>query len=161
MKNREQQISEIPNRTIKVFNLYHKQSLDLLNLVLLQSKQAVEASQKRTDDLMLLKDSKDVAEIVSIHMFNQVREYLSFAKAAYSLGSEAHLEITKLLHEQIEDNSALAHTAINSKALAGNPISTLTLTVAKTALDSSHAAISNFKNIAKSSSDLVSKNLTQ
>jgi hypothetical protein len=161
MKNIEQANTTTPNRSIEILNLYHKQSLDLLNLVLIQNKQAVEASQKRAEELLLLKDSKNIPELVSNHMFTQVRDYLSFAKAAYSLGVDAHNQITDVLHKQIEDNSALTHEVLNSKALSGNPISTLTLTVAKTALDSSHYAISNLKSVAKNSVELINKNLYQ
>jgi len=135
----------IPNRSVEIANLYHKQSLELINLALTHNKLAIEASHKRATELLEVKDSSKVNELVSLHMMSQVKDYLGFAVDAYKLGFDAHIQATKLFHQQVEDSYLLTTQALKAHALSGNPISSIATSFMKTALDASHAAMENAK----------------
>ena len=50
-----EEVKVIPNRTMEIANLYHKQSLGLINLALTQNKLAIEASHQRASELLQIK----------------------------------------------------------------------------------------------------------
>jgi hypothetical protein len=106
-----------------------------------------------------VKDTNKVNELVSLHMMNQVKDYLGFAVDAYKLGFDAHIEATKLFQQQLEDGYMLTNEALKVHALSGNPISAIAMTVVKTALDASHTAMESAK-VAASKAALSAKNLT-
>jgi hypothetical protein len=135
----------IPNRSIEIANLYHKQSLDLINLALTQNKLAIEASHQRASELSEVKDTSKVQSLVTQHMMSQVKDYLGFAVDAYRLGFDAHIEVTKLFQKQIEDGCFLTNEALKAHEISGNPISSIATTFLKTALDASHAVMENAK----------------
>ena len=60
-----EEVKFIPNRTMEIANLYHKQSLALINLALTQNKLAIEASHQRASELLQIKEPKDVHQLVS------------------------------------------------------------------------------------------------
>jgi hypothetical protein len=139
----------IPNHSLEIANLYHKQSLELINLALSHNKHAIEASHKRASELLEVKDTNKVNELVSSHMTSQVKDYLVFAVAAYKLGFDAHIQATKLLHQQVEDGYVLANDTLNAHARSGNSIHAVAMTVVKTALDASNSAMESAKEAAK------------
>ena len=53
-------VKVIPNRTMEIANLYHKQSLALINLALTQNKLAIEASHQRASELLQINESNKV-----------------------------------------------------------------------------------------------------
>jgi hypothetical protein len=109
MKSVHEKISVLPNRSIEIANLYHKQSLELINLALTHNKAAIEASHHRAAALLEIKDTNQVHELVSQHMLSQVNDYLSFAVEAYCLGFDAHIQATKLIEQQLEDGYEIAN----------------------------------------------------
>ena len=135
----------ISNRSIEIANLYHKQSLDLINLALTQNKLAIEASHKRASELSDIKDTSKVQSLVTQHMMIQVKDYLGFAVDAYRLGFDAHIEVTKLFQKQIEDGCFLTNEALKIQEISSNPISSIATTFMRTALDASHSVMENAK----------------
>jgi hypothetical protein len=135
----------ISNRSIEIANLYHKQSLDLINLALSQNKLAIEASHQRAAELLDLKDTSKVQGLVTQHMMTQVKDYLGFAVDAYKLGFDAHIEVTKLFQKQVEDGYFLTNEALKAHSVSGNPISALATSFMKTALDATHEVMENAK----------------
>jgi site-specific recombinase XerD len=89
MKATVEQVKVIPNRTMEIANLYHKQSLELINLALTHNKKAIEASHNRATELLQVKDTKNIHELVTAHMSSQIRDYLSFAGAGLE-GASSH-----------------------------------------------------------------------
>ncbi len=149
----------ISNRSLEIANLYHNQSLNLINLALHQNKLAIEASHLRASQLLEVKDTSKVNELVSIHMVNQVKDYLRFAVDAYKLGFDAHIEAAKLFQEQLEDGYLITNHALNEHAHSGNPITAIAMTVVKTALDASHTAMETAK-IAANKAVSSAKNIS-
>jgi len=135
----------ISNRSIEIANLYHKQSLDLINLALTQNKLAIEASHQRASELSEIKDTSKVQSLVTQHMMSQVKDYLGFAVDAYRLGFDAHIEVTKLFQKQIEDGCFLTNEALKIQEISSNPISSIATTFMKSALDASHSVMENAK----------------
>jgi hypothetical protein len=149
-------LQTVPSRALEIANLYHQQSMDLINLALLHSKQLIESSHKRAGELLQVKDSKLVPDLVSNHINSQVREYLSFASTAYQMGFDAHAQVLNAFHQQIDDNYLLVDEALKSPALSGNPISTMTMTMVKGALEGTKTAINSAKSsAAKTAADLA------
>jgi hypothetical protein len=58
MKTAADEVKVIPNRTMEIANVYHTQSLKLVNLVLNQNKLAIEAAHTRATELSQVKDAK-------------------------------------------------------------------------------------------------------
>jgi len=143
-----EEVKVIPNRTMEIANLYHKQSLALINLALTQNKLAIEASHKRASELLLIKEPNNVHKLVSSHMISQVKEYLDFAVCAYQMGFDSHVQVMNLFQNQIEDNRTLTNDVLKSHALSGNPITTVAFAAVKNALDSSHAFLNTAKTMA-------------
>jgi len=148
MKANVEQVKVIPNRTMEIANLYHKQSLELINLALAHNKQAVEASHNRATELLQVKDTQNIHALVTAHMSSQVRDYLSFATQAYQLGFDAHSEVANIFQQQIIDNRALTNEILKHHALAGNPVSTMALSIANSALHTGQAVIDSAKAAA-------------
>jgi hypothetical protein len=63
MKSVHENISVLPNRSIEIANLYHKQSLELINLALTHNKAAIEASHHRAAALLEIKDTNQEADL--------------------------------------------------------------------------------------------------
>lgn len=143
-----EEVKFIPNRTMEIANLYHKQSLALINLALTQNKLAIEASHQRASELLRIKEPKDVHQLVSTHVINQVKEYLDFAVSAYQLGFNAHAQVLGIFQNQIEDNRNLTNDVLKSHALSGNPVTTVAFAAVKNALDSSNAFLNSAKAMA-------------
>jgi hypothetical protein len=154
MKNINE-LQAIPSRALEIANFYHQQSMDLINLALSHNKMVIEGSHKRADELLQVRDSKLIPELVSAHVNSQVKEFLSFATHAYQMGFDAHAKVCNAFHQQIEDNYLLADVALKSPAMSGNPISTVTLTIVKGALESTKAVINSAKNAAAKTADLA------
>ena len=85
MKTAANEVKVIPNRTMEIANVYHTQSLKLIDLALNQNKLAIAAAHTRATELGQVKDAKNINQLVTQHMTNQVIEYLGFATAAYQL----------------------------------------------------------------------------
>jgi K+ transporter len=160
MKTNQDLITQTPNRSLEIASLYHKQSLELINLALMHNKIAIEASHQRAVELMHVKDTSRVHELVSTHMVHQIKDYLNFAVAAYQLGFDAHSQVTGILQKQIEDNRALTEHVLSSPALTGNPISALAMLAVKSAMDTSHAVLSGAKVAAEKTAELAKQSLS-
>jgi len=139
------EVQSTPNRTMEIANLYHKQSLELINLALTHNKQAIDASHHRATELLQIKDPKNIHELVTAHMSSQVRDYLSFATEAYQLGFDAHAEVANIFQQQIIDNRALTNEMLKHHALAGNPVSSMALSIVNGALHTSQSLIDSAK----------------
>jgi hypothetical protein len=145
MKTVQETISVLSNRSIEIANLYHQQSLDLINLALTHNKNAIEASHHRAAELLEIKDTSQVHELVSKHMLSQVNDYLRFAVQAYSLGFDANVQATRLIQKQMEDGYDMANKSWHLNGQGTNPISTMALTVVKNALDASKEVMNSVK----------------
>ena len=143
-----EEVKVIPNRTMEIANLYHKQSMALINLALTHNKLAIEASHQRAAELLQVNDTHAFSELVSKHMVNQVKEYLDFAVNAFQMGFESHAQVMDIFQNQIGNNRTLTNEVLKSHALSGNPITTVAMAAVKNALDSSHAFLSNAKSLA-------------
>ncbi len=143
-----EEVKVIPNRTMEIANLYHKQSLALINLALTQNKLAIEASHQRASELLQIKEPNQVQQLVSSHMISQVKEYLDFAVCAYQMGFDSHAQVVSIFQNQIEDNRTLTNDVLKSHALSGNPVTTVAFAAVKNALDSSHAFLNSAKAMA-------------
>lgn len=148
MKTIVEEVKLIPNRTMEIANLYHRQSLALINLALTQNKLAIEASHQRASELLQIKEPKDVHQLVSAHMISQVKDYLDFAVCAYQMGFDSHSQVVSIFQNQIEDNRTLTNEVLKSHALSGNPVTTVAFAAVKNALDSSHAFLNSAKAMA-------------
>ena len=155
MKANLDEVQVIPNRTMEIANIYHKQSLELINLALTHNKQAIDASHSRATELLQIKDPKNIHELVTGHMISQVRDYLSFATETYKLGFDAHAEVSNIFHQQIIDNRALTNEILKHHALAGNPISTMGLSIVNGALHTSQYVIGSAKASAAKTIELA------
>jgi hypothetical protein len=155
MKATVEQAKVIPNRTMEIANLYHKQSLELINLALAHNKQALEASHNRATELLQVKDTKNIHELVTAHMTSQVRVYLSFATQAYQLGFDAHSEVANIFQQQIIDNRALTNEILKHHALAGNPVSSMALSIVNSALHTSQSVIDSAKAAAAKTTEFA------
>lgn len=155
MKANVDEVQVISNRTMAIANLYHKQSLDLIHLALTQNKQAIEASHNRAAELLQIKDPKNIHELVTAHMVSQVRDYLNFATVAYELGFDAHAEVSNIFRQQIVDNRGLTNEMLKHHALAGNPVSTMGLSIVNGALHTSQYVIDSAKATAAKSAELA------
>ena len=155
MKATVEQAKVIPNRTMEIANLYHKQSLELINLALAHNKQALEASHNRATELLQVKDTKNIHELVTAHMTSQVRDYLSFATQAYQLGFDAHSEVANIFQQQIIDNRALSNEILKHHALAGNPVSSMALSIVNSALHTSQSVIDSAKAAAAKTTEFA------
>lgn len=155
MKTNLDEVQVIPNRTMAIANLYHKQSLELINLALSHNKQAIDASHNRATELLQIKDPKNIHEVVTAHMISQVREYLSFATEAYRLGFDAHTEVSNIFQKQIIDNRGLTNEILKHHALAGNPVSTMGLSIVNGALHTSQYVIDSAKAAAAKTAELA------
>ena len=127
MKANVDEVQVIRNRTMAIANVYHKQSLELINLALTHNKQAIDASHNQATELLQIKDPKNIHELVTAHMMSQVRDYLNFATEAYQLGFEAHSEISNIFQQQIIDTRALTNDILKHHVLAGTAASTMGL----------------------------------
>ena len=103
----------------------------LINLALSHNKIAIESSQQQALEILEVKDSKLVHELVFSHMINQVKDDLSFAVAFYQTGFESHTQIAKVMEDQMEDHCALANEILKSLELEGNPMSAMALSIVK------------------------------
>jgi Phasin protein len=159
MKATVEQVKVIPNRTMEIANLYHKQSLELINLALTHNKQALEASHSRATELLQVKDTKNIHELVTAHMTSQVRDYLSFATQAYQLGFDAHSEVANIFQQQIIDNRALTNEILKHHALAGNPVSSMALSIVNSALHTSQSVIDSAKAAATKTTEFAKSTL--
>jgi hypothetical protein len=148
MKTLAEEVKVIPNRTMEIANLYHRQSLALINLALTQNKLAIETSHQRASELLQIKEPNNVHKLVSSHMVNQVKEYLDFAVCAYQMGFDAQVQVMNVFQNQIEDNRTLTNDILKSHALSGNPLTTVAIAVVKNALNSSHAFLNSAKTMA-------------
>jgi hypothetical protein len=155
MKSSVGQVKAIPNRTMEIANLYYKQSLEFINLALAHNKQAIEASHNRAMELLQVKETKNIHELVTAHMTSQVRDYLSFATQAYQLGFDAHTEVANIFQQQIIDNRALTNEILKHHALAGNPVSTMALSIVNSALHTSKSVIDSAKEAAAKTAELA------
>jgi len=155
MKANVEQAKVIPNRTMEIANLYHKQSLELINLALAHNKQALEASHNRATELLQVKDTKNIHELVTAHMTSQVRDYLSFATQAYQLGFDAHSEVANIFQQQIIDNRALTNEILKHHAHAGNPVSSMALSIVNSALHTSQSVIDSAKAAAAKTTEFA------
>jgi hypothetical protein len=143
-----EKVKVIPNRTIEIANLHHKQSLAFINLALTQNKLAIEASHQRASELLQIKEPNNVHKLVSSHMISQVKEYLDFAVCVYQLGFDSHAQVVGIFQSQIEDNRTLTNDVLKSHALSGNPLTAVAFAAVKNALDSSHAFLNTAKTMA-------------
>jgi len=141
----------VPNRTLEIANIYHKQSLKLMDLVLTQNKDALESSQKRISELLQEKDSKNIHKLVTAHLSSQVLDNLNIAIQAYQLGIDSHSEIVQIFQRQILDNHDLNNDILKHPALAGNPVSSMALSIINNALNSSKSIIESASNFATKS----------
>jgi len=155
MKVANEALTAIPNRAMEIANLYHKQSLALINLALSHNKIAIEFSHQRALELLEVKDPKTVHQLVSSHMVNQVKYYLNFAAASYQMGFEAHTQVAKVIEHQKDDICALANEILKSRALEGNPISAMALSAVKSAMDTSQAVINDANAMTKKTSEMA------
>lgn len=160
MKPIAEEVKAVPNRTMEIANLYHKQSLELINLALTHNKQAIEASHTRATELLQVKDTKNIHELVTSHMMSQVRDYLSFATQAYQLGFDAHTQVANIFQKQITDNCALTNDILKHHALAGNPVSTMALSIVNGALHTSQSVIDSAKAAATKTAELAKSALS-
>ena len=145
MKNPTENHPVLPNRSVEIAGLYHKQMLGLINIALTHNKQAIEAAHRRGAELLKVKSAKEVNELVAQHMISQLNESLGFAVDAYQLGFEANLQLSRLFAQQMEESLAMTHDAINAQGMPGNPISNMALSLVRNALDKSHAALNGVK----------------
>ena len=159
MKPIDEAIQVIPNLSMEIAAIYHKQSSELICLALNHNKYATEDSQKRATELLRVKDAKKIQEIVSGNLIKQINDYLNFATAAYQLVFDSQTQVTKILQQKMDDNCALTHEILKSQELAGNPISTIALTAMKSALDTSHAVMNGAKAAAGKTAELTKHNL--
>jgi hypothetical protein len=143
-----EEVKVIPNRAMEIANLYHKQSLALINLALTQNKLAIEASHQRASELLQINEPSNVHKLMSSHMISQVKEYLDFAVCAYQMGFDSHAQVVGIFQSQIEDNRSLTNDVLKSHALSGNPVTTVAFAAVKNALDSSHAFLNGAKVMA-------------
>jgi hypothetical protein len=143
-----EEVKVIPNRAMEIANLYHKQSLALINLALTQNKLAIEASHQRASELLQINEPSNVHKLMSSHMISQVKEYLDFAVCAYQMGFDSHAQVVGIFQSQIEDNRSLTNDVLKSHALSGNPVTTVAFAAVKNALDSSHAFLNSAKAMA-------------
>jgi hypothetical protein len=148
MQVKVNEIQATSNRTMKIANLYHKQSLELINLALTHNKQAIDASHNRATELLQFKDPKNIQELVTGHMISQVRDYLNFAAEAYQLGFDAHADVSNIFQQQLIDNRGLTNEILKHHALEGNPISTMGLSIVNGALHTSQYVIDSAKAAA-------------
>lgn len=155
MKANLDEVQVIPNRAMTIANLYHKQSLELINLALTHNKQAIDASHNRATELLQIKDPKNIHELVTAHMISQFRDYLSFATETYKLGFDAHSEVSNIFHQQIIDNHALTNEMLKHHALAGNPVSTMGLSIVNSALHTSQHVIDSAKAATAKTAELA------
>jgi hypothetical protein len=155
MQVKVNEVQATSNRTMEIANLYHKQSLELINLALTQNQQAINASHHRATELLQVKDTKNIHELVTAHMSSQVRDYLSFATEAYQLGFDAHAEVANIFQQQIIDNRALTNEMLKHHALAGNPVSSMALSIVNGALHTSQSVIDSAKAAAVKSAQLA------
>lgn len=145
MQVKVNEVQNTSNRTMAIANIYHKQSLELINLALTHNKQAIDASHHRATELLQVKDPKNIHELVTAHMSRQVRDYLSFATEAYQLGFDAHAEVANIFQQQIIDSRALTNEMLKHHALAGNPVSSMALSIVNGALHTSQSVIDSAK----------------
>ena len=155
MKVTVEQVKATPNRTMEIANLYHKQSLELINLALTHNKKAIEASHNRATEHLQVKDTKNIHELITTHMSHQIRDYLSFAIEAYQLGFDAHSEVANIFQQQIIDNRALTNEILKHHALAGNPVSTMALSIVNSALNTSQSVIDSAKAAAAKTTEFA------
>ena len=161
MKPVEKAVQVMPNRTLEIAKIYGKKSLELFDLALVHHKIAIENSQNKASEIFQQKNPQSIQELVSKHTMNQVENLFLLANSAYQIGLESHLDVANIFHQQIADNSALTHQALSSQALSGNPFSKMALTAVKTALDSSHAALSTAKVAAAKTSDIATRSFVK
>jgi hypothetical protein len=155
MQAKVTEVQATSNRAMEIANLYHKQSLEFMNLALTHNKRAINDSHNRATELLQLKDTKNIHELVTAHMSSQVRDYLSFAKEAYQLGFDAHAEVANIFQQQIIDNRALTNEILKHHALAGNPVSTMGLSIVNSALHTGQYVIDSTKAAAAKTADLA------
>jgi len=146
-----------PSRAMEIVNIYHKQSLELINLTLTHNKIAIGNSQQKTKELLRLKETESIQELVSTHVYNQFQNFFLLGNSALQLGLNSHTEIATIFQKQIDDNASLLHDALKSNALSGNPFSTIALTALKDALNTSHGAISSAKKASAKTVEIATR----
>jgi len=160
MKTAADEVKVIPNRTMEIANVYHTQSLKLINLALNQNKLAIEAAHTRATELSQVKDAKKINQLVTQHLTSHVIEYLGFATAAYQLGFDAHTEVVKIFHQQIIDNQDLADEIFHNHSLANHPVSNMALSLVNGAFQTSQAVIESAKAAAEKTTELAKSALS-
>lgn len=141
MKNNVEKVVVIPNRTLEITNLYQKQSLKLIDLVLTHNRDVLESSQKRISELLQEKDSKNIHILVTAHLSSQIHDYLNFAIRAYQLGVDSHSEVVQIFQQQIFENHDLNNEILKHPAMVGNPLTSMALSIINNALNTSKSVI--------------------
>ncbi len=154
--NTKKDLPQLSNSlTAEITTLYHKQSLELINLALMHNKLSIESANKRANDLIKVKDINSVHELVSTHMVDQFKEYVKFAVEAYELGFQANAEASTILHKHGEVACNLTNELVNSQNVTANPLSTIAMSVVKSVMDTSQSMLSNVKNITEKTASTV------
>jgi hypothetical protein len=151
---------QIPNRSMEIANIFHRQSFEMMNLVLNHQKSALQEQRQKMTDLMQIKDASNVQQLISANLMGQVTELMSLATKAYQLGFDAQSQVADILKKQIEDSSSLTTSVLSSHALAGNPLSTMAIAVVKHSLDASRSLIDGAKVAAVKTVEFTNDSLS-
>lgn len=160
MKTILDEVKAIPNRSMEIANLYHKQSLELINLALTHSKLAIEASHNSSTELIQVKDPKNLHALVTSHMSSQIRDYLNFATAAYQLGFNAQAQAVNIFQQQLTDNRSLTNDFLKCHSPSGNPVSTIAASIINSALHTSQSVIDSAKASVTQTAELTKSKLS-
>ncbi len=151
---------QIPNRYMEIANIFHRQSFELMNLVMNHQKGVMQEHQQKMTDLMQAKEASHVPQLISSNLMGQVNDLMALTTKAYQMGFEAHTQVSEILQKQIEDSSSLTSSVLSSHALAGNPMSTMAIAVLKQSLEASRSLIDSAKLAAAKTVELANQSLS-
>ena len=151
---------QIPNRSMEIANIFHRQSFELMNMVMNHQKSAMQEHHQKMTDLMQAKDASHVPQLISSNLMGQVNDLMALTTKAYQLGYDAHSQVAEIFQKQIEDSSSLTSSVLSSHALAGKPMSTMAISVLKHSLDASRSLIDSAKIAAAKTVELANQSLS-
>jgi len=138
------------NRTTSLANLYHANSVKLMDLVVAHNKHNMASSHKRASELIALKDMSGIHKLIAKNVSEQMRDFTDYATSAYLLGCEAQSNLMQICQSHVKDHAALTNQTIQSVSDKGNPLTALAISMAQAALDASRSAITTAKATSKS-----------
>ena len=68
---------QIPNRYMEIANIFHRQSFELMNLVMNHQKGVMQEHQQKMTDLMQAKEASHVPQLISSNLMGQVNDLMA------------------------------------------------------------------------------------